>query len=214
MEAHRLPVMAALRAGTDLKPLADLLLQDVAAVCWFSSLGVDVGEEVLVDRFLVAEKLAGFAIDSPQDSGLADGEQQLAPVEIYQDTFDHLVHVEALAGRMLEVPLEPAGVRVERQRGTREQRLIAGLGATADTQPGFGLGHAPIGDVEPGIVAAGDPRIAARAQQIGQSAPCVAAGLAFTRNGAETPARLGRAGTLCTRLSCRPVAPTTPHPSP
>ena len=50
----------------------------------------------------------------------------------------HLVHVEAFAGSMLKVPLQPAGVGVERKRGTREQRLIAGFGASADGLPSTG----------------------------------------------------------------------------
>src|SRR6266567_5653654 len=101
MIAHGLPVVSTLRAGTDLKPLADLLLQDVAAIRWLTGLSVDVSEKGLVHRFLMAEILAGFAIEFPQDSGLADREQQLAPVEIHDDPFEHLVHIEGFAGSML-----------------------------------------------------------------------------------------------------------------
>src|SRR5262245_2449612 len=168
MVAHGLPVMATLGAGTNLKPLANLLFQDVTAVGWFSRTCLDTGEEILVDRFLVTKKLAGFAIDFPQDSGLADGEQQLFPVEIYQNAFKNLIHVEGLAGRMLEIPLQSARVGIERDRGTREQCPIAGLSAAADAQPGFRLCHAPIGNVEAWIVTADDPRIAAGAQQVRQ----------------------------------------------
>src|SRR5262249_39581384 len=147
-----LPVVAALCAGTDLKPLADPLLQNVAAVRWFAGLRVDVGEKGLVHRFLKPKKPAGFAVEFPQYSGLADSEQELAPIDIYQDPFEHLVHIEGFAGRMLEIPLEPTAVGIERECGTREQRLVTWLGAAADAQPGFGLGHSPIGDVEAGVV--------------------------------------------------------------
>src|SRR4029453_14228256 len=87
----------------------------------------------------------------------------------------------------LEIPVESPGVGIERECGTREQRLVAGLGASADAQPGFGFGRSPIGDVETGIVTADDPRITSCAQEIGQLAPSVTARLAFARDGAETP---------------------------
>src|SRR5207249_46489 len=135
---HRLPVMSALGAGTDLKPLADFLLQDVAAVGWLSGLGVDAGEQVLIDRLFMTEKLAGFAIDFPQNSGLADREQKFLAVEVHQNAFENLIHIEGLARRMLKIPLQAAGIGIERDRGTREQSFVARLGATADTQPGFG----------------------------------------------------------------------------
>src|SRR5262245_19663940 len=44
MVAHRLPVVATLGARTNLNPLPDLLLEDVAAVRRFARLGVDVRE--------------------------------------------------------------------------------------------------------------------------------------------------------------------------
>ena len=113
---------------------------------------------------------------------------------------------------MLEIPFQPAGVRVERERGTGEQRLVAGPGATADAQPGLGLGHPPISKVEGRIVAAGNPRLAAGAQQIGQFAPRVAARLAFSRNRAETPGLLAGPCVIGADVAFRAVTPAARHP--
>src|SRR5262245_42760322 len=108
MVAHGLPVMATLGAGTDLKPLPELLLQDIGPVCWLSRLRIDSGEQALVNGFLVSQVLARFAIEFPQDSRLAHGEKQLLSVEIHQNAFEHLIHIEGLTRCMLKMPLQPA----------------------------------------------------------------------------------------------------------
>ena len=56
--AHRLPVVAALGARARLDPLLDLLLDDVGAIGRHAGLRIDAIEDVLKDRFLVAEELA------------------------------------------------------------------------------------------------------------------------------------------------------------
>src|SRR6266478_8092442 len=99
MIAHGLPIVTTFRAGTDLVPLSDLLLQYVATVGRFTSLGVDACEKVLVDRLLRIEKLTGFAVELPQDAGLAYGEKQLTFRKIHHDAFEHLVHVEGFTWR-------------------------------------------------------------------------------------------------------------------
>ena len=58
MVAHGLPVVAAFRAGTDLQPLPDLLLEDVIAVRGLARLRIDPGENILKDRLFVIEELA------------------------------------------------------------------------------------------------------------------------------------------------------------
>src|SRR6266850_2142373 len=51
--------------------------------------------------------------------------------------------------------------------------LVAG-GAAACLHPGLRLRHAPIGQIELGIVSTGDPGVAAGAQHVGELAPAVA----------------------------------------
>ena len=58
--AHRLPVVAAFGARARLDPLLDLLLDDVVAVGRRAGLRIDLVEDVLEDRLLVAEELAGL----------------------------------------------------------------------------------------------------------------------------------------------------------
>ena len=88
---------------------------------------------------------------------------------------------------MLEVPSELPGVGPERQGRRGVERLVVAGRAAARLHPGFGLRHAPIGQIEIGIVAAGDPGIAACAQHVGKLAPGVAAGRAFAGRGIEAP---------------------------
>ena len=64
---------------------------------------------------------------------------------------------------------------------------VGRLVAAAGRHPRFGLRDAPIREIEIGIVAAGDPGVAAGAQHIGHRAPGVAAGLAGARDGVELP---------------------------
>ena len=75
--AHRLPVVAAFGARAAVDPLADLVLDDVLPVARRAGLRVELLPDVLEDRFLVAEILAGLAIELPQDAVLADGEHQV-----------------------------------------------------------------------------------------------------------------------------------------
>ena len=68
---------------------------------------------------------------------------------------------------------ELAGVGVERQRRARVERLVERRHAAAARHPGFRLRGAPVGEIQSGIVAAGDPRLAAGAEQMSGSAPQV-----------------------------------------
>ena len=87
-------------------------------------------------------------------------------------------------------------VGIQRQRGAGVERAVGISGAAAGAHPGLGLRHAPVSQIEIGIVAAGDPGVAARAQQIGQLAPGVAAGFAFARHGVELPELLAGLGVV------------------
>ena len=72
--AHGLPVVPAFGRGTRLHPRFRTLLDDIVAVVHLARLLVDAVEDVLVHGFLVVKKLAGLAIQLPQDAVLADGE--------------------------------------------------------------------------------------------------------------------------------------------
>ena len=195
MVAHGLPVVAAFGAGTGLNPLAGLLLEDVAAIGRLARLRIDPREDVLEDGFLEGEELAGLAVELPQDAGLADGEQQLLAAAVDQHALEHFVQVERFAGHVLEIPGQLAVVGIQRQRRAGEERLVARLGAAAGAHPGLGLRDAPVGQVELGIVAAGDPGVAAGAQQVRQRAPGVAARLRLRAPRSET----SRAACRCPR---------------
>ena len=67
------------------------------------------------------------------------------------------------------------------------ERRVATLLPRLDRHPRLGLRDAPVGEIEIGIVAAGDPGVAAGAHAIGHRAPRIAAGLAGARDGVELP---------------------------
>ena len=150
-------------------------------------LGIDLLEHVLEDGLLVAEELAGLAIDLPQDAGLADREEILLGTDVDEHLLEDLVEVERLAGRVLVVPRERAVADAQRHRRRGVERGVRGLVAAARRHPRLGLRDAPVGEIEIGIVAAGDPRVAAGARHVGDRAPRVAAGLAGARDGVELP---------------------------
>ena len=111
MIAHRLPVVSAFGARTGLNPLADLLLEDVAAISRLAGLRIDAGEDVLEDRLLEAEKLVRLAVELPEHAGLADGKHQLLAAAVDQHALEHFVEIQRFAGHVLEIPGEFADRR-------------------------------------------------------------------------------------------------------
>src|SRR5258708_28813921 len=109
--------MTALRAGTGLHPLPNLLLQDVTPVSRLTRLRIDVRKHVLKDGFLMTQELARLPVELPQDTGLTDRQCQLMSARVHQDPLEHFVEVERFAGDVLEVPDQFPSVRVERHRG-------------------------------------------------------------------------------------------------
>src|SRR5690606_2599814 len=71
-----------------------------------------------------------------------------------------------------------------------EKRLVVGGEAAAEEVPRFGLGDAPVSGVQFWIVAARDPSVGPSAVEHGKVAPGLAAKLALTRDGVETPGTL------------------------
>ena len=159
-------------------------------------LRIDLLEHVLKDGVLVAEELAGLAIDLPQHAGLADGEEVLLGADVDQHLLEHFVEIERLAGHVLDVPRQRAVLDAQRHRRRGVERRVRGLVAAAGRHPRLRLRDAPVGEIEIGIVAAGDPGVAAGARDVGHGAPGVAAGLAGARDGVELPQLLAGLGVV------------------
>ena len=90
---------------------------------------------------------------------------------------------------MVEPPLELAGIEVECYGRVGVIRRAIARSARRP-HPRLGLRHAPIGQVQIEIDAARDPRIAARAEQVRQLTPGVAARIARFGDGVELPDQL------------------------
>src|SRR4029434_7180888 len=75
-------------------------------------------------------------------------------------------------------------------------RLVEGVHAAAHRHPRLRLRRAPVGEIEIGIVAAGDPRFAAGAEQVRQAAPRIAAGFADAGDREESPQLLAGLGVV------------------
>src|SRR5580658_8945979 len=95
---------------------------------------------------------------------------------------------------MLEMPLQFPGIRFESKSGAGIECGIRVPRATAGAHPGLRLRHTPVSQIEIGIVAACDPRVAACAQQIGELTPGIAARLALPRDCVELPDLFSRCG--------------------
>src|SRR5207247_6257721 len=88
----------------------------------------------------------------------------------------------------LVVPDDFPGVGIERQHSIGIERVT--VGASRGPRPGLGLRGRPVDQVERGIVAAGDPRVRARAVQQRDIAPAVASRLTRSRNRRRSPGLL------------------------
>ena len=98
MVAHGLPVVPALGARTAVDPLADLVIDDVLAVHRRARLRIEFLPDVLEDRLLVSEVLAGLAIHLPQHAVLAGGEHQLLIADVGEHALEDNVEVERFTG--------------------------------------------------------------------------------------------------------------------
>ena len=88
---------------------------------------------------------------------------------------------------MLEIPGQRPVAGPQCHGRCRVQGVIERCGAAARPHPRLRLRHAPVGEVEIGIVGAGNPGLAPDAELIGQLAPRVAAGLTGPRDRVEFP---------------------------
>ena len=171
---HRPQVLEAARAGAvvhrDVELRDPLPAQDALA-----GRRMQV-HDVLEAEVVGGEVLAGLRIELPEDADLAHLEQPPPVAAVDDDQLEHLVEVVRLGRNVLEVPLDLAGLRVERQRRVAVQRRA--LGAALRAGPGLGLRGGPVDQVGVRVVAAGDPGVGAGPERERQVAPGVAAGLA------------------------------------
>ena len=93
--------------GTGWHQLFELGVDDVLPIGDGPGLRIDVVEDILVDGFFVSQELAGFAVQLPQDTVLAGAEDDLPLAHVDQHALVDLVEVEAFAGHMLKIPIDP-----------------------------------------------------------------------------------------------------------
>ncbi len=155
--------MAARGGRTHRHPVSDPRLLDVFAVLDSAGLVVDHREDVLVNGLGKAEEGAVAPIQLPEDPTLADGEVQRLPVQVDQNLFEGLVHVERLARDVLPVPHDAAVVHVEGQRRVGVQGGVGSGEPSARGHPRLGLGGAEVDESQIGIPATGNPHVCSAA---------------------------------------------------
>ena len=190
--AHRVPVLAASGAGARGHRHIDRGIADVLPIGDRAGVRVDPFEHVLIDRFLEPEKRAGAAVQLPQDPVLTDTEHHGTSGDVDQHPFVHLVEIESFAGDMLKVPLERAVIRSKRDGRVGVERRVLHCHAATRRHPRFGLSHTEVDQVQPRVVAARNPGVAAAADRIRQVGPRVATRLVRPRDCVEGPERLTR----------------------
>ena len=173
MIGHRPQALQAARAGAKTDGHADAL-NHVRTVGHATRAGVDFDERLVAGVGRYGEG-AGRQVQLPQNAELAHREQRAPAIVVDQDALERFVHVVRLAGQMLEVPLDLACGRVERERRVRVERVATC--AAGGLRPGLGLGGAPVDRLGHWVVGAGHPGIAPGAERHRQVAPGVAAGL-------------------------------------
>ena len=210
MIGHRPEALEAAGAGAEEELFADPG-DHAVAVGDDPGLGVDV-EDVLVAEVDGAGERAARPVELPEDGELAHAEDRLLLVVVDQDPLERLVHVVAVAGDVLEVPLHLAGGGVEGQGRVAVERVAVGAAGVA--RPRLGLGRPVEDEAGRGVVAAGNPRVAAGAEQQRQVAPGVAAALAGAGDGRGPPEHLAGAGVDPDDVAgvlAEPLAPPQPR---
>ena len=188
--------MTALGARAPVDPLADLVVDDVGAIHRRPGLRIELLPHVLEDGLLVTEILARLAIELPEHAVLADREHQILSARIDEHALEDDVEVERFTGRVRVVPRQLAGIEIERDGGARVERLVERVHPAAHRHPRLRLRRTPVGEIEIRIVAAGDPRLAAGAEQVRQAAPRIAAGFTDTGDRVESPQLLAGLGVV------------------
>ena len=143
-----------------------------------------------VDERLAEQELAGRAIVHVEEAVAVRHHHDLARPAADREIGEHRhlvrVPVVRVVRRVLEVPLQRAGVRIE-----RDERIgvEVGAGPALAVPVGVRVAGAPVKKVQRGIVGAGEPRRRAAALP-DVALPGVAARLARRRNRVEAPEAL------------------------
>src|ERR1041385_1990077 len=180
---HRSPALESGRAWAHIQ--FDSQLRNLAwKVSDFPGLRIHLNNR-LVTEIRRVDELAVGSIELPEDPELTHFEERLPSTDIHKNVFENFVHILRFAGKVLVIPLHFAVIRIERERRVRVERIA--IGSTGDSSPRLGLCCGPINEVGFRIVAAWNPRIAARAKCQWQIAPCVTARFAWPRDRGSAP---------------------------
>src|SRR5262245_60625352 len=185
--ARRVPVVAAFGTRARLHPISDLRRHDLGPVSRHAGFEIDAIKHVVENRLFECDVFAALAIDLPQDPRLADCEHELPAAHVDEHALVDLVQIERLARRMLEEPGKLAAIGSERDSRTRVEHAIRRLHVAARRHPWLRLRHAPVSEIEIGVVAAGYPGLATLAERVGDVTPGVAAALPALRHRVEPP---------------------------
>ena len=182
-----------LPCSDSLNPLADLLLEDVAAIGRLAGLRIDAREDILKNGFLEPEELA-------RSGGRASTGCPALPMEnisfwpplstsTRSNTSSRSSDSPGTCWKyQASLPLSGLSATVELVNNA----LSPGFGAAADAHPRLGLSDSPVCHVEIGIVTARDPGFASCPHQVRNRAP---------RIGSRLIRRAARCGT--SRAACR-----------
>src|SRR5690606_31758391 len=189
-------VGAARGAWADRDHVTDLGVADVLAVHALAGVEVDLLEDVLEDRLPELDELTGLAVELPDEAVLADGHDGRTVVHVDEHAGVDVVQVESLARGVLVVPDDLAGLGPKSQRRRRVERVVLGGQPAAGRNPGLRLRDADVEEVSLGVVAAGDPGVAAAPQLERQVTPGVASRFARASDRVRTPQLFTVAGTV------------------
>ena len=208
----RLPIDAApVERRTDEGLLPDRRKPDGLVRNSFSPLHVDTHDHVLVARLSRPEEISGGRVQRPDDARFAwDAGDHLASATrsdvgiqprdsvgvrrhlgLYQDALEGVILVPIVSWKVLEVPLDLAGIGVEGQRGVGVEN-IASACVSLKRSPRDGHRHADIDQVQLRIVTRGNPGGASPALLVRKGPPGLASGLSSLGDGAGAPQLLAR----------------------
>src|SRR6185437_11025927 len=160
--------------------------------------------DALGPRQLLDERRRPFELAVGAVHGIADAvavgvQHQLLAVDVDHDVLGHRVVIVGVVRRLLEVPLDLAGVGVERQRRIRVE-VVAGAEGVVPIRAR--IADAPVDRVAAWLVGAGDPgRAAAGDFRVVVALPGLDAGLALAGDGVGAPDLL-----LGVEVGCRDPA--------
>src|SRR5882762_8552913 len=146
--AHRVPPLAAFRGRADVLRLIGVARHFVR-IDDGPAFGREPGCPVHLGDFLAVDELAVAAIDAVKEAVAVAVQPDLAPAEIGEDVFVHAVEIPHVEGRVLEVELDRASVRVQCEGGIGVEVVAL---ATDAVPVGIRVAGAPVDGVERRVV--------------------------------------------------------------